>query len=238
MGDQIKTLGQSGGVDRNRVASMRVPWYVDTFADVWTVGSDPISGLPAVERSWAQMENGKWKVTVTHEGYADGTEPESIEETEQWSVDFDFSEEPIESHHNLDEIKKTYGGVIVDGKVSFPEKRPKGDQSKSGLSASSNKSGEKNPLFGVTTFILLKARISRSFSWREVPSDVGRQIGRIYQSIPGLPDDLANIDWGDRDWMVQPPKIQQKGDVWKVEQDYLLSPPGGWPPAVYNLIER
>lgn len=59
-----------------------------------------------------------------------------------------------------------------------------------------------------------------------------------YRTVPNLPNDLANIDWGDRSFMAQPPKIQQKGDVWAVARDYLLSPPGGWPEGMYEFIER
>lgn len=237
----FKTLNATGSRDENLVSSISVPYYVDTYAEVWTVGSGSLEGLPEKTRSWTQLNNGtSYKVTVIYEGFTedeDGDEP-TLEETEKWGLDFDFSEEPLESHHNLEAIKAAYGGVIVDKKIQFPEKIPKSkDARRSGLQQRV-KAGEKNIMFGVETYALLKARITRSFAARDIPPDIGRQIGKIFKAIPGLPAALAAIEWGDRDWMVWPPKIEQRGDVWGVSQDYLLSAPGGWPPEVYGLIER
>lgn len=238
MADAFQTLGSSGGTDENLVSTAEIPYYVDNIDAVWTVGDFPVYGLSPTGRSWNQIENGKYKVTVTYQGYVDGEEPDELEETEKWSLDFDFSEEPIESHVNLAEIKKVYGGQMVEDKLVFKEILPKGSSARTGLTSRYRKATEKNPMHGVSTYILLKARITRTFSWTTVPSDTGIQIGRVYQTIPGLPDDLADVRWGERDWMLMPPKITPKGDIWAVTQDYLLSPPGGWPYGVYGQTQR
>ena len=72
-----------------------------------------------------------WIVTVTYKGYAGDEEPEPAE-TEQWNLGFDFSEEPLESHPNLKEIKATYGGYYEEpgGPLKFPEFMPKESKGK------------------------------------------------------------------------------------------------------------
>ncbi|MCP4444924.1 MAG: hypothetical protein GY872_07475 [Roseibacillus sp.] len=241
MADSFKTIGKSGGTDENGLSRITVPWYVDSIDQVWSVGRDAVEGLPAMSRTFTQLGNGHFKVNVTHEGYSDDDKEEGNtgeEATTTWNVDFDFSEEPIEAHHNLEEIKKRYGGTVVEGKVEFPEKLPTNSRSRSGLRTSSNGSNDKNPLFGVETYILLKARISKRYTTEEIPADVSRTMGRIIRTIPNAPEDLASMDWGDRDWMIQPPKVEFKGEVRVITQEYLLSPPGGWPEGVHEFIER
>lgn len=241
MSDNFKTIGKTGGTDENGLSRISCPWYVKNLEDVWTVGNEPIQGLAPTSRTFSQLGDGSYKVVVTHEGYSDEDQQDGNtgeEATTTWNVDFDFSEEPIEAHHNLEEIKKTYGGVVVEGKVEFPEKLPSNNNSRSGLGASRRARTDKNPLFGVETYILLKARISKKYTTTEIPGDVSRTMGRIIRTLPDAPADLANIDWGDRDWMIQPPQIEFKGDVRVITQEYLLSPPGGWPEGVHEFIER
>ena len=107
MPDEFKTIGKSGGTDENGLSRITVPWYVENLSQVWNVGNETIEGLPPTSRSFVQLGDGSFKVSVTHEGYSDDDEEEGNtgeESTTTWKVDFDFSEEPIESHHNLDEI--------------------------------------------------------------------------------------------------------------------------------------
>ena len=241
MPDEFKTIGKSGGTDENGLSRITVPWYVQELSQVWTVGNETIQGLPPRSRSFTQLGDGSYKVNVVHEGYSEEDQEEGNtgeEATTTWNLDFDFSEEPIESHHNLEEIKQTYGGTVQEGKVSFPEKLPQNSQSRSGLRSNRRGTTDKNPLFGVETFILLKARASKKFTTTEIPGDISRTMGRIVRTLPDAPEDLAAIDWGDRDWMIQPPQIEFKGEVRVITQEYLLSPPGGWPPGVHEFIER
>ena len=58
--------------------------------------------------------------------------------------------------------------------------------------------------------------------------------GRIY----GVVDLAAYIEFGSRTWMAMPPKISQTGDVWRIENEWLLSPPSGWVEEIYEKASK
>lgn len=108
-------------------------------------------GLVENGRTWQALNDGTdgWIVTVSYKGYTEDEEP-APEDTEQWNLGFDFSEEPIESHPKLKEIKAAFGGYYEEpgGPLKFPEFMPKDSKGKGGLAGKGKaKAGEKNPLF-------------------------------------------------------------------------------------------
>jgi hypothetical protein len=38
--------------------------------------------------------------------------------------------------------------------------------------------------------------------------------------------------------MAMPPKISQNGDVWRIENEWLLSPPSGWVEEIYEKASK
>ena len=230
--------GASGGRDENRICTFSIPYHAKSIAEVTTVGEPRFQGLVEQGRTWQALNDGTdgWIVIVTYKGYAGDEEP-APEVTEQWNLSVDFSEEPIESHPNLKAIEAAYGGYYEEpgGPLKFPEFMPKSSTGKGGLGGKGKaKPGEKNPMFGNTTYAVMTARVTRTWSSKSIPKNAINDIGKVYSSIPGAPDAIANIDFGDRTWMAMPPKISQQGDVWRIENEWLLSPPSGWVEEVYQ----
>lgn len=235
--------GETGSRDENKISTVNAVFSAASFKDVLSVGGDKYHGLVESGRSWTALNDntGGFTVVVTYKGYlspdgGEGGEPTEVE-TEQWSADFDYSEEPIEAHPKFERIKKVYNGVKrPDGTYQFSEVMPK-DSSSKGLGGKTLSGGEKNPMFGVSTYALLQARVSRTFSTKRLRASLVAAAGSIKKTLPNAPEQFEELTPGDRNWMCMPPKITQNGDVFRVEESWLLSPPGGWPPEVYELLD-
>jgi len=241
MSDPTKTEGAVGSRDENKISTFSVPYYVTTFKEVITVGKGNVNGLVESTRSWQAWNDGTdgWIVTVVYKGHMDeDSQTEDPAETEQWNMDFDFAEEPLESHPKLQTIKDAYGGYLDENELKFPELLPNNSKSKSGLGKKSLKPGDKNPMFGVSTYAVMTARVTRSWSAKKIPKTAVNDIGKIYKSIPDAPDEINEIDFGDRTWLAMPPKISQNGNVWRIENEWLLSPPAGWVEEVYESSSK
>jgi hypothetical protein len=240
MSEAVTLEGATGGRDENKISTFSVPYYVETLADVVTVGAGNYHGLVESTRSWQAWNAGTaWLVTVIYKGHLeDDPDAEDPVQTEQWTVDFDFSEEPIESHPKLAKIKEFYGGYTKDNELVFPEILPNGSKGKSGLGKSGGDAGEKNPMHGVSTYAVMTARVTRSWSTKDIPKNAVNDIAKIYRKIPDAPNGIDAIDFGDRTWMAMPPKISQNGNVWRIENEWLLSPPAGWVEQVYEKGEQ
>lgn len=233
--------GASGSRDENKISTFTVPYYVESFSEVITVGQDDYHGLIESSRTWQAWNAGNdgYVVTVVYKGHlAEDPQIEDPVKTEQWSMDFDFAEEPLESHPKLAEIKSFYGGYIDENELVFPELMPNKTKSKAGLSQKSLAAGDKNPLFGVKTYAVMNARVSRSWSAKRIPKNAVDDIGKIYNTIPDAPDAIADIDFGDRTWLAMPPKISQNGNVWRIENEWLLSPLAGWVDSIYQKASK
>jgi hypothetical protein len=230
--------GETGGRDENRVCSVTVPYLAKSLGDVLTVGGKEYQGLRETSRAWQAFNDGSggYIVTVEYKGYSNDDPSPEPEETEQWSIDFDFSEESLESHPKWQEIKKKYGGYQEEagGPVKFPETMPDGGGKSGGLGGRKLKTGDKNPMFGAKTYAVMTARATRTWSSRRIPKNAVNDIGKVYQNIPGAPHEFDQIEFGDRNWMAMPPKISQNGDVWRIQNEWMLSPPGGWVEEVYE----
>lgn len=230
--------GATGSRDENMISSFAVSYHAKSIREVATVGHRRFNGLVEHDRSWQALNDGTdgWIVTVNYKGYLDDEEPEPAD-TEQWSLTFDFSEEPIESHPNLKAIKEAYGGYYEEpgGPLKFSEFMPKETRGRGGLGGKSKaKPGEKNPMFGNSTYAVMTARVTRTWSSKNIPKNAINDIGKVYSTIPNAPDAISDVDFGDRTWMAMPPKITQNGDVWRIENEWLLSPPTGWVEEVYQ----
>lgn len=246
MASGFKVEGAKGTRDKNMISSWSVPYHAETRAECYKVGDKTFMGMPEIGRDIQAQNMGSdgapFVVTVQYQGYSneDGGSPETEKDTENWSCDFDFSEEPLQSHPNWENIKKTYGGVVDDqGDVTFPPKLPNGSSAaKSGLGAANIiTSSDRNPLYGQKTYLKLRARVSRSWSSRTLPKELLLNVGRIVNEIPDAPTALTELDIGGRDWLSTPPKIKQNGDVWGLTQEWLLSDFGGWPEEVYDFMQ-
>ena len=242
----IKLEGAAGSTDENKITTFTVPYFAATEAELTSVGDKEFNGLKETGRSWQAWNAGDdgYVVTVTYKGHlgsggggGGGGEVEA-EETEQWSMDFDFSEEPLQAHPNYSAITAAYGGFVEEGDLKFPEFIPNNAKSGGGLGGKKRKAGDRNPLFGTTTYAVMTARVTRSWSTKQIPKTAVNDIGKTYNSIPDAPDEIGAVEFGDRNWLAMPPKISQNGNVWRVENEWMLSPEGGWIGEIYKESKK
>jgi len=226
--ESFRTTGTAGTRDETGLLSVTVPYYVPSEDEVLTIGLDAPLGLQEVGRDWSDVEGLEgFNVTVSYEGFEDGKD-----ESDEESIEFDpsFSEEPIESHPSFIYLKNRFGGRLDDkGKVQWNETiAPTG----SALKASGSKE-VKNPLFGISTYLALKSVFRRTYTVRELPSDLLEAYGEIVESLPdGFPTPSG------RNWLRLPPKVSKRGNVFQISEELILSPVGGkWPAGVHGLIE-
>lgn len=222
--------GQTGNREETGLVSWTVPWYVESLSDIFSVGGEPpLAGLIEVGRTWSQIEGAGVQVDITYEGYV-GDDIESEPATYDW--DASFREEKLNFHPDWLAIKEIYEGSYdaESGKISFPEVL---SEAKSKLSGGGNQSKKKNPLHGLDDFLVFHTVFRKTYISDNVPSELLSNIGTIVDDLPSGFSTPAG-----RDWLVMPPKISQRGDVFEITEQLLLSPVGGgWPPQIYNLIE-
>jgi hypothetical protein len=235
--------GAAGGRDENQISTCTVPYLARTAAEIGTVGRGSYMGLVESTRSWQAINDGSdgYIVNVTYKGYLEDEEEPQPEDTEQWSLNFDFSEEPIESHPKFADIRKRYGGYREDaaGPILFPEVMPQGASSSSGLGGKGKlKAGDRNPMHGTSSYAVMTARVTRSWSSKNIPKGAVNDIGKVFNTIPNAPETITKVDFGSRNWMQMPPKITQNGDVWRIEDEWLLSPSTGWIEEVYEKASK
>jgi hypothetical protein len=227
----FQMLGLTASRDDRRLVSVSVPWNCKTLGETMTVGGGHPFGLPETGRQVSQLEDGSFQVSITYEG----TENE-LPEDESYEFDSSFREEPIESHPNIALIRSHFGGTTSDdGRITFPERLPRKSTSGAGLSGNeSSGAGEKNPMFGQSTYLVLHAVFRRTYLKKKVPKNLLDEAGTTRDKLPGgLPTPKG------RNWLVMPPKVSKRGNVFEITEELLLSKPGEkWPPAVYRLIQR
>lgn len=232
----IRLEGLQGQRDEQKISTVSVQYFAKGYAEAFSVGGDGYRGLQETSRSWQAWDAGaddEFIVTVQYKGYSDDQDEPEEKETEQWSINFEFTEERLQTHPDIKNIKEKYGGTEIDGELSFPESLP-ANISSGGLGGKKMSAGDTNPMYGAKTYLVMYARITRSWSARQIPKNAINDIGKVYDEVPNAPDGISSIDFGDRNWLALPPKISQNGDVWRIENEWLLSPPSGWVEEVYT----
>ena len=168
-------------------------------------------------------------------------------ELAKWSFRPSFEKEPMEKHKDITELIKDWGGEEdpKTHRVVFPrilKELPRDDRR--GLLGKTKKDGEEivNPLYGMNEsgFLVMAGTATARYSTRNV-STACQGIGQIFKHLPSNAPDYGIPD--DYDWLKAPPSIEEvarteEGVRWHdIEHMFLLSPEGGWPPAVYEFIE-
>jgi hypothetical protein len=238
------TVGATGSKSKEGVIQWVVPYYVQSIAEVKTVGKEDYEDCQEVSRTWACNNDGadpSYIVTVTYEGGSAESNNATYgdEESTVWSLDFEMAEEPIEAHWNFEEIKKVYGGRWADPETkvdwTFDETLPAGSKASSGLGGKSKVGGgNKNPMFGVKTYIVMNCIASVSYTKKTLPPTVINNIGKLYLKIPEAPPQFNSLDTGKRNWMKMPPQISKRGNVWQISESWKLSEYYEWPKEVYQ----
>ena len=154
------------------------------------------------------------------------------------SIDYDFSEEPLETHPNIVAIAKKFGGVPrPDGTYDFPQAIPKGvSTDRSGGLAFGGAGSEVNPMFGMKTYPAVQARYTKTFGTKRKWKNYIEDTGKIVSNIPDTNLDVLSQLKG-RNWLQLPPKIQKEGQFYRCSVEYLLSAVGKkWPEAVFENL--
>ena len=230
MSNPFQMLGLSGSRDERGLISLAVPWNCATLAETLFVGGAFPFGLPEVGRAISQLDDGSYQVTINFQGIEDAEG-----QADSFEFDSSFREEPIESHPAIDQIKRQYGGSLnSDGRITFPEKLPGGSAGSGGLNGRRAGAGEKNPMFGVTTYLVLNAVFRHTYLRRSIPGNLLDRVGTTIGSLPeGFPTPPG------RNWLIMPPKVGRRGNVYEISEEWMLSKPGQvWPEAIYGLIQR
>jgi len=225
--ESFQMSGEAGQKDDQNVVSWTLSYFVEKVEEIFTVGEPPHPGLKEVGREWSDIDGIGIQVDVTYEGYV-GDDPEL--EDPVYEFDPSFKEETLVAHPLWPEIAEFYGGRY-DEEEKAVRFTPYLENSRRGLS-SGNSRKIKNPLHGTETFFSLSITFRETRVYQSVPSRLLEEIGTIRDSLPGGFPTPAG-----RDWLVMPPRVTQRGQVYQVATELLLSPPGGWPKKVYQLIQ-
>lgn len=219
--------GTKGTRDDTDLISVTVPFYAPTEADILTLELEPPFGLEEVSRDWDDVEGmAGFIVSITFEGFEDGRDDGKV------AIDFDpsFGEEPIESHPAFLRLKDTYGGTVDDkGKVKWDEELKNVNDPLAGR----QNEDTKNPMFGISTYLALKTVFRKTYTVRELPDNLLEEYGELTDE---LSEDFPTPSG--RNWLLLPPKISKRGNVFQVTEERMLSPIGGkWAEGVHGLIQ-
>ncbi|MEM7700060.1 MAG: hypothetical protein AAF236_16825 [Verrucomicrobiota bacterium] len=227
--------GVSGSRDeKTGVTEITISVWVDTVEETLTIGDPNFMGLELVSRTL-----GNWDAKTDLAGFQvdlnyAGGDPELLGQ-ESWSFDTSFRNEPIEKHPHFPTLRDIYGGEIgPDGRVVWPETVPAElrQATRQGLRETAGED-RANPMFGTDSYLVFAAIAKRSYVTTSLTS-VFRNVGRV---VPRLPGDAPDISFDEeRQWLKMAPKPSQVGDQWNANEEFLLSPEGGWPPNVHRLI--
>lgn len=224
-------FGEQGSKDKYGIISHSVPYYCESLADAayGTLPNDTGFGENRAKRTWQPWAGGTGYIVVA---VFEGADPSLIDsESFYWEFDSSFAERRLESHPRIKDLITKYGGQVQDdGQIFWPLTYSE-KVSGSGLSGSAASSSNKNPLFGADSYVELQA-VFRAVRIRSSPSsDLLDRIGTIKKDLPVSVTTPAN-----RDWLIMPPRVAERGNVVTETEEWLIGPPGGWPQDIYELL--
>ena len=216
MSTPLRLNGVSGSVSKTGLASITVPFYVDTLVEALTVTPDFGISLPVVNRQFRETENGGFEVNLTFEGLEDDPSDDQTE----FELDVSMQDDPIQTHRSFANLKALYGWDVAEER--FPEKDP---------------NQQPSPAYGVESYLAVGAVFRITTTRRTIPGDVLKGVGTIIATPPGIAQfQIPNAD-GKRNWLKSAPKIKRKGNAVNITEEYLLSGPKGWLPTIYSAAQ-
>ena len=216
MSTPLKLNGVAGSVSKTGLASITVPFYVDTLAEALTVTPDFGITLPMVSRQFRETENGGFEVSLTYEGLED----DPADDQADFELDVSMSDDPIQTHRDFKTLKETYGWDTAEER--FPEKDP---------------NQEPSPAYGVENYLAVGAVFRVTTTKRTIPGHVLKGIGTIVETPPGIAQfQIPNSD-GRRNRLKCAPKIKRRGHAANITEEYLLSGPQGWLDSIYSAAQ-
>lgn len=211
--------GITGSRDRRGLVSVTYTCFIEkTNESGALLAALPVKpGLPEVDRRIREhgVDNNSFIVTVTCEGIPPGGAP--AVEQDQYVVEDEWREEPIEAFPDRDTLESKYGAYPDDdGRLKFPEFLPGGGTgSGSGLGAGRSSAGEKNPLFGVSTYPVQLATASHAYVRTVKPSGLRKKAGTVIKALPA-----GFQESGGGPWIVCTPSCRRRGNCWEIVERY------------------
>lgn len=228
-------------------------FHVDSADEIESVIEPSVMGYFATGEiratNWDPQDVSQgFQVDVSYEGAAKDVTT-GIDDA-LWQFRPQFEKEPIEKHPHIDYLIENYGGqedpetkrITFVRKLSRTTTSQVGSALYAGLHVTETNTTERdNPLYGLQeSGWLSMSGIATAKFLTDDPAQLGG-VGQIIDELPGNAPDYG-ID-EDRNWLKAPPLIdeiaQPAGEqrLHSVELQFLLSPKGGWPPAVYRFID-
>jgi hypothetical protein len=235
-------FGIKGKTDEHGIASITVSWKVDTILEAVVQPLPDPSGLALPEalgkRTFEAWRGGGFLVNASYDGAVGGqiqtTYPDGLEF--QWEFDSSFAEQRIEKHPNIKALIRKYGGrVEEDGTIVWPLELPTANAGGGGFGGSNivTDPNGKSPMFGNQTYPEWMAVFRMTRAVKTIPPDILTRIGKTHANLP-VPGPLTPQG---RDWLVMPPKLSRAGNVYRLMDEWLISPAGGpWPADIREFI--
>lgn len=187
-------------------------------------------------RTWKRSEAGDhagYDVECTLEGHL---APDSADGVE-YSLEGTTSEDAIETHPDYAALLSIYGGEEDDnGKGKWPKELREGaeiDVSLAGFStvdlADTGGAAPRNPMHGVDSYLVPGLTWTRKSARPTLPADLIDSLGTI-DDPPGDPPQFS----GARNWLKIRVRATFRGNIWQIEETWLLSGPAGWVLEMYR----
>jgi len=138
--------------------------------------------------------------------------------------------EPIVSHPDIGKwLKDGFAKGFKDGEPDWVPKDPREKSKRGGFTRSGEYVSGINPLYGVTDYLAVGAEFTETESKRgKLPSDLFGQVGRVFETPPGLPQIYG------RNWLMAGLSARQRGNAFTIRKHWLMSGIGGW---LYQLYQ-
>lgn len=227
-----EVYGSGGDQDERGLVSHKVPYIARSFSEIFRVGLGGYAGLPETARTWKHDAGGVYLVEVTYEGRQ--TTEVAKKELYTFSCKSSFREEAIEGHPQIEELIKKFKGSrdAQTQKVTFPASLT--GAGTNGLSGEGGVADKPNPMAGVEKYMALEVVWSRKYVSDTIPKAIYARIGKITTSPPGYGAAQPPKIPKRQAWLIMPPQVTQRGNVFDVEEEYTLLPEGT-PKEVYDL---
>jgi hypothetical protein len=209
------------------IAALRVKCSAENLSDA-IFAPCPDVGLGLVEnqpRTFTRRPAGDeagYEVLITLEGATVSDETEG----ERWTIEGTTSEDAIESHPDYQQLLEIYGGAeeAGTGRAKWPKT----------LSTRGSEKAERNPMHGVESYLVPGLVLTREYTAEIVPSELTRGLGTIDNPpTPRNAKQVLRLD-AKRNWLKVRGRATWRGNIWVIEESWLLSGPFGFVWEVYR----
>ena len=210
------------------ITAMRVKCIAENIRDAIyapcpDVGLDLVENQPRSINQRLAGEHAGYDVFITLEGSTADTQTEG----EKWIIEGSTGEEAIEAHPDFRLLLELYGGTIdaSTGRAKWPQLIRGGDPTRE---------MDKNPLYAADAYYIGGITLTREYTSATVPHDLTRSLGSIDEPPAAKKHGRVVKLSGNRNWLKMRGRANWRGNVWVIEESWLMSGPRGWCKEVYR----